>query len=127
MIGGGHTLNILIAVKSEEIAALLSSVLSEHDVHICDTGTDAVSMLDTLRPELFILDLRLQGLDGITVLQKVRHRPRFTLAFTDLVTDSILEAAADAGIQDVLLIPCTIQHITEHLFALIEKAPSSEA
>ncbi|MBQ8358653.1 MAG: response regulator [Oscillospiraceae bacterium] len=120
-------MKILISVRSEVITGLLSDLLSEHDVHICDTGADAVSMLDVLRPELLILDLRLRGMDGITVLQEARHKPRYILALTDLITESILEAAADVGIQDVILIPCTIQHITKHLFALIEKAPSTEA
>lgn len=120
-------MKILIAVRSDVITDLLLDILSEHDVHICDTGTDAVSILDTLRPDLLILDLRLRGMDGITVLRKTHHKPSLILALTDLITDSVLEAAADAGIQDVLLIPCMIQHITEHLFALIEKLPSSEA
>lgn len=120
-------MKILISVRSEVITGLLLDLLPEHDVHICDTGADAVSMLDALRPELLILDLRLRGMDGITVLQKARHKPRFILGLTDLVTESILEAAAGAGIQDVLLIPCTIQHITEHLFALIKKIPSPGA
>ena len=113
-----------MAVKSEVTSALISRILSEYDVHICDTGTDAIAMLDNLRPELLVMDLRLRGMDGITVLQKAQHKPRLIMAFTDLLTDSVLEAAADAGIQDILLIPCTIRYITDHLFALIEKFPS---
>ena len=120
-------MKLLIAVRSEMIAGLLSSALSEYDIHICDTSDETISILNTLQPELLILDLRLRGTDGITVLQKSRHKPRFILAFTDLVTESIFEAAIDVGIQDVLLIPCTIRHIIEHLDGLIEKAPSPES
>ena len=120
-------MKVLVAVKSEVVSALLYGVLSEHDVHICDTGAEAIAMLDNLRPELLVMDLRLRGMDGITVLQKAQHKPRLIMAFTDLITDSILEAAADVGIQDILLIPCTIRHITDHLLALIEKVSSPGA
>ena len=119
-------MKILIAVRSDVITDLLLGILSEHDVHICDTGTNAVSMLDTLRPDLLILDLRLPRMDGITLLQKAHHKPKFILALTDLVTESVLEAATDVGVQDVILIPCTTRHIIEHLDALIEKVPSPE-
>ena len=119
-------MRLLIALRSEAIANLLSAALSENEIHICATGPETISVLDTLQPDALILDLRLYGMDGITVLQNARHKPPVILALTDIVTDSILESAADAGVQDVILIPCTIGYIIEHLKALIEKAPSPD-
>ena len=51
----------------------------------------------------------------------------YILALTNLVNTAVLQAAADAGVQDMILIPCTIRHIIEHLNTLIEKAPSAES
>ena len=120
-------MKLLVAVKSEIITDLLVSYLSMHDVHTCDTGTDALAMLKTHRPDALILDLALPVIDGLTVLRKTRFRPHIILALTNLATPAALQAAANAGVQDMILIPCTIHHIIEHLNALMEKAPSTEA
>lgn len=127
VLRGAYILKLLIAVKSEIITDLLVSSLSMHDVHICDTGTDALAMLEKHRPDALILDLTLPVMDGLTVLRKTGFRPYRILALTTLATPAVLQAAADAGVQDVLLIPCTIRHIIEHLNALTEKAPSAES
>lgn len=119
-------MKLLIAVKSEIIADSLASVLSMYHIHICNTGPDALAMLETHRPDALILDLTLPVIDGLTVLRKSCFRPRIILALTNLVNTAVLQAAADAGVQDMILIPCTIRHILEHLNALTEKAPSGE-
>ncbi len=106
---------------------MLVSSLSMHDVHTCDTGTDALAMLETHRPDALILDLTLPSMDGITILRKSVFKPHIILALTNLATPAVLQAAAAVGVQDMILIPCTIRHILEHLNALIEKAPSTES
>ena len=117
-------LKLLIAVKSETIADLLVAALSMYDVHTCNTGTDALTMLETYRPDALILDLTLPVIDGLTVLQKTCFRPHSILALTNLATPAVLQAAAAAGVQDMILIPCTIRHIVEHLEQLIKRIPS---
>lgn len=119
-------MKLLIAVKSEIFTELLASALSMHDVHTRDTGTDALAMLETHCPDALILDLTLPVIDGLTVLRKTSFRPHRILALTNLATPAVLQAAADAGVQDVILIPCTIRHILKRLDALMEKAPSAE-
>ena len=120
-------MKLLIAVKSEIITDLLVSSLSMHDIHTCDTGPDALAMLETHRPDALILDLPLPVMDGLTVLRETSFRPHSILALTNLATPAVIQAAANAGVQDMILIPCTIRHIIEHLNALIEKAPSTES
>lgn len=120
-------MKLLIAVKSEIIADALASALSMYDVHTCDTGPDALAILETHRPDALILDLTLPVIDGLTVLRKTSFRPHSILALTNLATPAVLQAAADEGVQDMILIPCTIRHIIEYLDSLIEKAPSTES
>ncbi len=120
-------MKLLIAVKSEIITKLLASSLSMYDVQTCDTGTDTLAMLETHRFDALILDLTLPVIDGLTVLRKTSFRPHIILALTNLASPAVLQAAADAGVQDIILIPSTIRHIIEHLNALIEKAPSAES
>lgn len=119
-------MKLLIAVKSGILSKLLASSLAMYTVHTCDTGADALAMLEMHRPDALILDLTLPGIDGLTVLQKSGYKPRSILALTNLATPDVLAEAAAAGIQDILLIPCTIRHITEHLDALTGNPPSAE-
>lgn len=119
-------MKLLIALKSEIIADSLVSSLSQYDIHTCNTGTEALAMLETHRFDALVLDLTLPVMDGLTVLRKSSFRPHSILALTNLVNTAVLQAAADAGVQGIILIPCTIKHIIKQLNTLIEKAPSTE-
>ena len=118
---------VLIAIKSEILTDLLSSSLPEHDIHICRTGNDAFEQIESLHPDILLLDLMLPDMDGITVLRQSVFKPHVILALTNRATPAVLQAAADVGVQNMVLIPCTIRHIIEHLNALMEKAPSTES
>ena len=120
-------LKLLIAVKSEMLTDLLASSLSMHDVHTCNAGTDALVMLETYCPDVLILDLTLPVMDGVTVLRRSCYKPQVILALTNIASHPVLQAAAGAGVQDMILVPCTIKHILEHLNALIEKTSSAES
>lgn len=117
---------ILIATTSDVTSAALAKTLSRYEVHICNSGTIALAMLETLQPDIFILDLMLPAIDGLTVLRKSRFRSGIILACTNFISTTVLHAAADVGVQDIILIPCTIRYIVNRLEALIEKAPSLE-
>ena len=120
-------MDLLLAVKSEGFATALCPSLSQCNIHVCHTGTEALVMLETLRPDILILELCLPVKDGLSVLRETRYKPRVILALTNLRTDRVLRDAAAVDVQDVLLIPCTVRHIMQRLDALIEKAPSPEA
>lgn len=120
-------MKLLIAVKSEIIADSLATALSMYDIHICATGPDALAMLETLKPDILILDLSLPVIDGLTLLHRSHHKPKHILALTNFVSTAVLQVAADAGVQSLVLIPCTIRYIVEQLDAIIENAPSAES
>lgn len=120
-------MKLLIAVRSAVMADLLASSLPAYDVHICSTGTEALTMLEALQPESLLLELSLPVMDGLTLLRKSRHQPAHILALTTLATAAVLQEAADAGVQDIILIPCTVKQIAKQLDALTENAPSPDA
>ncbi len=95
---------ILIAVKSEIISAALAEALTQYEVYNCHTGTDALTLLEALQPDFFIVELSLSVISGLTVLQKTPYKPPVILALTSLVTESILQAAANDGVQDIILL-----------------------
>ena len=121
---GDFVKKVLIATICDAANTALSEVLSQYEVHICTTGTDALKLIETLRPDILILDLMLPAMDGLTVLRKSGFRPPIILARTNLITPAVLKTAATVGVQDILPIPCTVRYIVERLDALIEKSPS---
>src|SRR5262250_834570 len=58
-------------------------------------GKQAVELIDELRPDLVFLDVKMPGLTGLEVLQRVKHDPEivFTTAYSEqAVTAFELEA-----------------------------------
>jgi DNA-binding NtrC family response regulator len=69
------TATILIA-EDEKTARLSLAGLFESEgyrVLVAENGTDALSLLLTEEPEAAILDIRMPGLDGLTVLRRARE------------------------------------------------------
>ena len=117
---------LLIAVKSEIISAALADILTLYEVSICHNGRDALLLLETMQPDVFIVELSLPVVTGLTVLQQTCYRPPIMLALTDLVTEHTLQAADHAGVQDMILLPCPIRHIARHLETMIQKVSTPE-
>ena len=119
-------MKLLIAVKSKMLTDLLVSSLPMYDVYTCNTGPDALAMLQMHHFDALLLELTLPGIDGLSVLQKTGAPPRHILALTNIVNQAVLQAAAAAGVQDLLLLPCSTRHILAHLHSLLQKAPSTK-
>jgi CheY-like chemotaxis protein len=66
--------HVLVVDDEELVRNLLGTVLRRlgHSVAFASDGNDAVAAFQTERPHVAILDLRLPGMDGIAVLERVR-------------------------------------------------------
>lgn len=117
---------LLIAVKSEMMGTALADLLTRYEVSVCHNGRDALGLLKSLRPDIFIVELSLPVVTGLTVLRQTCYRPPVILALTNLITENIMQTAADAGVQDMILLPCPVRHIIRHLEALIPKVSTPE-
>ncbi len=67
---------------------LMKSLLMEHRSIIevigeAGNGTDAIAMIESLRPDLIFLDIQMPDLTGFEVLEKLHHKPNviFTTAY----------------------------------------------
>lgn len=47
----------------------------EFDLHVAENGIDALILIGALKPDILILDLRMPGLDGFQVLERIRDNP----------------------------------------------------
>ena len=86
----------------------LSSVDWIGDVHEAADGLTAIRLIDSVRPELLFLDIRMPGASGIAVAEQITHRPYiiFTTAF-----DRYAVTAFEIGALDYLLKPFGRQRV----------------
>ena len=64
-------LKLLIADECDEFRQALAETLGKtYLVRTCRSGTQALELLQSFRPEVLVTDLMLSHLDGLTVLQQ---------------------------------------------------------
>ncbi|MGZ4809317.1 MAG: LytR/AlgR family response regulator transcription factor [Thermoanaerobaculia bacterium] len=80
----------------------LSTVDWIGDIHEAGDGLSAIRAVDTLRPDLLFLDVRMPGASGIAVAEQITHHPYiiFTTAY-----DRYAVTAFEIGALDYLLKP----------------------
>jgi len=66
---------ILVIDDEEGIRNLLDTLLDRkgYDVILADNGQKGLEVFRRARPDVVILDLKMPGMDGLTVLQQIRH------------------------------------------------------
>jgi CheY-like chemotaxis protein len=78
-------------------------------VHTARNGLGALAWLDKQTPDLLLLDLRMPGMDGFTVFQRLRADPRFSklraIAVTALGSDDDVMRTWEAGFDGHLVKP----------------------
>lgn len=120
-------LTLVIAVRSSNFACYLKSALSsQFNIDICSTGARAQHLIETMQPDVLVLDLRLQDHDGISVLTQCNYKPPVILALTDLINSEVLQWAADTAIDALIMIPCSAEYVAGAILHILKKAPSPE-
>jgi len=105
----GPAPRILVAEDEAIIRLDLVETLREegYDV-VAETGRgdDALRLVDEVKPDLAILDVRMPGLDGIEVAREiVSHRSAAVLILTAFGQRELVERAAEAGALAYLVKP----------------------
>lgn len=84
---------ILIVEDEVSIVELLTLVLARegYEVHVCQSGRDAISKMKEVHPHLIILDVMLPGLDGSAII-KIMEQDEELSSIPVLVTSALLES-----------------------------------
>jgi len=60
-----------------EIVQMSLSLVAGLNVETCDSGECALQLLESLKPDLVLLDVMMPGMDGPSTLQRMRSIPEF--------------------------------------------------
>jgi CheY-like chemotaxis protein len=98
-----------------EITAIM--LRSRYDVVTCQSGADAIAMVDEVDPDLLVLDIGMSPMDGIACLEAIRAMPRHArtpaIALTAFARDAEQQAFLGAGFQSVITKPILDERLLE--------------
>ena len=120
---------ILIAEDDAETAALISNRLgaSGHHITCVGDGDAAWRHVTAEPPDLIILDRMLPGLDGLSVLKKIRDAgldmPALMLTALGRIEDRV--AGLDTGADDYLVKPFAFSELAARVNALLRRRVGS--
>ena len=123
-------MKILLAEDDFETAAFIARGLDElgHLVLRAVTGADALHLASTEDIDIAILDRMLPGLDGVTVLRRLRaadnHTPVLLLTALGRIEDRV--EGLNAGADDYLIKPFAFSELAARINALGRRPPINE-
>jgi len=114
MQGGEKSLRVLIVDDNRDGADSLGLLLEEldHHVHVTYGGLQALDVAAAFRPDLVLADLMMPGMDGYTLISRLRQTDSLAhlkiVAITGQKSDQHKQQAMDAGCDLVLYKPVTL-------------------
>ena len=112
---------VMIADNTEEFCSSLVTTLQRSEgfrvVGTANDGEQAVRMILEKQPQILVLDLMLAKKDGLGVMKAIStmERKPAVLATSGFITEYVASAAANLGVQYLMLKPCDMSALTERL------------
>jgi DNA-binding response OmpR family regulator len=121
--------HILLIEDNHDYAATLGANLERegYDVSIANNGIDGLDRARTQKPDLIVLDLMLPGMNGFSVLQRLRDTGHGTpvLVMTARGTEDEKLRGFGLGADDYVVKPCGLREILARVRALLRRAPAA--
>jgi CheY-like chemotaxis protein len=115
---------VMVVDDQESYTDMMSRVLIEYglQVFIANDANQAFGLLDSVTPDLILLDVMMPGVDGIAFLRRLRADPRLGIVPVLLVTAYLdtLERGIAAGAQGYLAKPFSAQQLRAAISGFLE-------
>src|SRR6058998_2777789 len=116
---------LLVVEDEASIASFVSLYLKNagYDVHVAETGEDALTKAENQLPSLIVLDLMLPDIDGIEVCRRIRRRsdvPILMLTARDEDVDKII--GLEVGADDYLTKPFNPRELVARVKSILRRA-----
>lgn len=119
----GQLLSKILYVEDEpdirEIAAMALETIGDYTVKPCGSGKEAVEAAPSFKPDLFLLDVMMPGMDGPGVLKALRGIPEFektpVIFITAKVMGEEIERYKDMGVVGVVKKPFDPENLCEQI------------
>ncbi|MFH1692204.1 MAG: CHASE2 domain-containing protein [Candidatus Omnitrophota bacterium] len=107
--------HILVIDDEKDCLDLIKNFLSRRNCFIetADSGEEALSKISKQRPDIVILDIRMQGMDGLVVLKNIKSRDKSIIVImaTAAKDHRIIKEAFRLGADHYLVKPFSLQEL----------------
>lgn len=121
---------ILIVEDDTAVKSLMSTALKVQGYRLLEAGTGATALLEatTKNPDVIILDLGLPDADGVDIIREIRTWSRTPIIVVSARTeDADKVAALDAGADDYLIKPFSVEELLARLRVATRRLAADEA
>jgi DNA-binding NtrC family response regulator len=95
----------------------------KYEVLICHNGNDALNMFTSNNPDLMLLDIKMEGLDGLQVLEQLKKQnPNAKVIMVSGTENSgAVEHAKQLGALDFIHKPLKLEEIEKVVLGILNK------
>ncbi|MDQ0220791.1 sporulation transcription factor Spo0A [Peribacillus cavernae] len=123
-------IKVCVVDDNRELVSLLEEYISGQDdmevIGVAHNGKDCLNLLDTIDPDILILDIIMPHLDGLAVLEKLRETNQGTLPNVIMLTafgqEDVTKKAVDLGASYFILKPFDMENLASHIRQVSGKA-----
>ena len=116
-----------ILVVDDEAAILriigTSLRLMGYDVVTCGSGSEALNLRESEKPDVMLLDVFMPGMDGLKVLEKLRQESKMPVILFSAHSSS-REDALRLGANDFIAKPFTPDQIAKKISLVLSSGPA---
>ncbi len=106
---------ILVIDDDRSVRRLLETFLRRkgYEVVLADTGQRGLELFRHECPDIIVLDLKMPGMDGLTVLQRLRQldRAQPVIMFTGTWTPKVEQQVRALGVTELVNKACSQEHL----------------
>ncbi len=108
-------IKLLVVDDEPEICDFLKSFFEDRDFEVQTSlsGEEALRVVETFRPQVMLLDIKMGGMDGLTVLRKVKEKSPKTkvIMVTAIETTDKIEEAMRLGADNYITKPLSLDYL----------------
>ena len=122
---------ILIAEDDEGVRGAIRRALEQegYQVTVAEDGARALEISENMTPDLYLLDVMMPEVDGLSVCRTLRRRgdatPILVVTARHLISDRV--AGLDAGADDYLVKPFALEELLARVRALLRRGAIGES
>lgn len=109
----------LVVEPAPELCSAMAQALEEDfQVSCCTRGDEALALIQAEKPDVVIMELSLAGLDGISLLRKLRGGPP-VMVVSDLLSPYVLGVLDSLGVQYAMRKPILLSAMADRALELV--------
>jgi len=118
-------IQVMIVDDNSEVRKVLWAFLEKKGYKVSEASSGEAAVMDIRsglkKPEVVLLDVRMPGMDGLLVLQKIKELDKSikVVMLTSAQNEELMEEAKEQGASDYLVKPCNFNELDALLSSLL--------